>query len=146
MGVGSAEKQGKTSAFSYPILRLVTSLPARIHTIAAWLVRIEATFLFALGAYLLARTLTSSVEELDAVIAEIVFLLLGGIGLFVAGRGFLQQRNFGRGPTVLANLIAMGVAYYMIDGDRVLLGVILGSYAFITFLAALASIPRSTKD
>jgi hypothetical protein len=146
MGVGSAEKQGITSAFSYPILRLVTSLPARIHTIAAWLVRIEATFLFALGAYLLARTLTSAVEELDAVIAEIVFLLLGGIGLFVAGRGFLQQRNFGRGPTVLANLIAMGVAYYMIDGDRVLLGVILGSYAFITFLAALASIPRSTKD
>ncbi|MBU3753140.1 MAG: hypothetical protein FGM59_04520 [Candidatus Nanopelagicaceae bacterium] len=124
----------------------MTSLPARIHTIAAWLVRIEATFLFALGAYLLARTLTSAVEELDAVIAEIVFLLLGGIGLFVAGRGFLQQRNFGRGPTVLANLIAMGVAYYMIDGDRVLLGVILGSYAFITFLAALASIPRSTKD
>jgi hypothetical protein len=146
MGVGSAEKQGITSAFSYPILRLVTSIPARIHTIAAWLVRIEATFLFALGAYLLARTLKSAVEELDAVIAEIVFLLLGGIGLFVAGRGFLQQRNFGRGPTVLANLIAMGVAYYMIDGDRVLLGVILGSYAFITFLAALASIPRSTKD
>jgi hypothetical protein len=146
MGVGSAEKQGITSAFSYPILRLVTSIPARIHTIAAWLVRIEATFLFALGAYLLARTLTSAVEELDAVIAEIVFLLLGGIGLFIAGRGFLQQRNFGRGPTVLANLIAMGVAYYMIDGDRVLLGVILGSYAFITFLAALASIPRSTKD
>ena len=124
----------------------MTSIPARIHTIAAWLVRIEATFLFALGAYLLARTLTSAVEELDAVIAEIVFLLLGGIGLFVAGRGFLQRRNFGRGPTVLANLIAMGVAYYMIDGDRVLLGVILGSYAFITFLAALASIPRSTKD
>ena len=91
MGVGSAEKQGITSAFSYPILRLVTSIPARIHTIAAWLVRIEATFLFALGAYLLARTLTSAVEELDAVIAEIVFLLLGGIGLFVAGRGFLQQ-------------------------------------------------------
>ena len=121
-------------------------IPARIHTIAAWLVRIEASFLFALGAYLLVRTLTSSVEELDAVIAEIVFLLLGGIGLFFAGRGFLQQRNYGRGPTVLANLIALGVAYYMIEGDRALLGVILGSFAFITFLAALASIPRSAKD
>ena len=121
-------------------------IPARIHTITAWLVRIEAILLFALGAYLLVRTLTSSVEELDAVIAEIVFLLLGGIGLFFAGRGFLQHRNYGRGPTVLANLIALGVAYYMIDGDRVLLGVILGSFAFITFVAALASIPRPTKD
>jgi len=116
--------------------------PKEIHRITAWLVRAEAIFLFAIGAYLLVRTLTSSVEELDAVIAEIVFLILGGVGLFFAGRGFLQQRNYGRGPTVLANLIAMGVAYYMIDGDRILLGVVLGIYAFVTFVAALASIPR----
>ena len=116
--------------------------PKEIHRITAWLVRAEAIFLFAIGAYLLVRTLTSSVEELDAVIAEIVFLILGGVGLFFAGRGFLQQRNYGRGPTVLANLIAMGVAYYMIDGDRILLGVVLGVYAFVTFVAALASIPR----
>ena len=116
--------------------------PKEIHRIAAWLVRAEAIFLFAIGAYLLVRTLTSSVEELDAVIAEIVFLILGGVGLFFAGRGFFQQRNYGRGPTVLANLIAMGVAYYMIDGDRILLGVVLGVYAFVTFVAALASIPR----
>ena len=118
-------------------------VPRRIHEIAAWLVRIEALFLFSLGAYLLIRTLTSSVEELDAVIAEIVFLILGGIGLFFAGRGFLQQRNYGRGPTVLANLIAMGVAYYMIDGERIALGVFLGGYALLTVFAALASIPQA---
>jgi hypothetical protein len=47
---------------------------------------------------------------------------------------------------VLANLIAMGVAYYMIDGERLALGLTLGTYALITFIAALASIPRtSTK-
>lgn len=114
----------------------------RVHTLAAWLVRIEAVFLFALGTYLLARTLTSSVDELDAVIAEIVFLILGGVGLFFAGRGFVQQRNYGRGPTVLANLIAMGVAYYMIDGGRMYLGIFLGGYALLTLIAALASIPR----
>ena len=115
---------------------------ARVHTLAAWLVRIEAAFLFALGAYLLVRTLTTSVEEFDAVVAEIIFLIFGGLGLFFAGRGFLQQRNYGRGPTVLANLIAMGVAYYMIDGGRTVVGIILGVYAFLTFIAALASIPR----
>jgi len=82
---------------------------SRIHIIAAWLVRTEAIFLFGLGAYLLIRTLTSSVD-------------------------------------VLANLIAMGVAYYMIDGERLALGLTLGTYALITFIAALASIPRtSTK-
>ena len=120
-------------------------VPRRIHEVAAWLVRIEALFLFSLGAYLLVRTLTSAVEELDAVIAEIVFLVLGGIGLFFAGRGFLQLRNYGRGPTVLANLIAMGVAYYMIDGERIALGVFLGCYALLTLLAALASIPKPQR-
>ena len=119
------------------------SLPKRVHLIAAWLVRTEAFFLFVLGTYLLVRTMTSPVEELDAVIAEIVFLLLGGIGLFFAGRGFLQHRNYGRGPTVLANLIAMGVAYYMIDGERVLLGVTIGGFALVTLCAVLAAIPQS---
>ena len=118
-------------------------VPKRVHLIAARLVRSEALFLFVLGTYLLVRTMTSSVEELDAVIAEIVFLLFGGVGLFFAGRGFLQHRNYGRGPTVLANLIAMGVAYYMIDGKRVLLGVTIGGFALITFCGALAAIPIS---
>ena len=120
-------------------------VPRRVHEVAAWLVRIEALFLFGLGAYLLVRTLTSAVEELDAVIAEIIFLVLGGVGLFFAGRGFLQQRNYGRGPTVLANLIAIGVAYYMIDGERIALGVSLGCYALLTLLAALASIPKPQR-
>ena len=119
------------------------TLPKRVHLIAAWLVRTEALFLFVLGTYLLVRTMTSSVEELDAVIAEIVFLLLGGVGLFFAGRGFLQHRNYGRGPTVLANLIAMGVTYYMIDGERVLLGVTIGGFALVTLCTALAAIPKS---
>jgi ABC-type arginine transport system permease subunit len=120
-------------------------VPRRVHEVAAWLVRVEALFLFSLGTYLLVRTLTSAVEELDAVIAEILFLFLGALGLFFAGRGFLQQRNYGRGPTVLANLIAMGVAYYMIDGGRIALGFFLGSYALFTLLAALASIPKNPQ-
>lgn len=120
-------------------------VPRRVHEVAAWLVRVEGLFLFSLGTYLLVRTLTSAVEELDAVIAEILFLFLGALGLFFAGRGFLQQRNYGRGPTVLANLIAMGVAYYMIDGGRIALGVSLGSYALFTLLAALASIPKNPQ-
>jgi aryl carrier-like protein len=46
---------------------------------------------------------------------------------------------------VLANLMALGVAYYMIDGERDLIGVGLGSFALITLLAALSAIPKSSK-
>lgn len=120
-------------------------VPRSIHRIAATLVRIEAAFLAALGTYLLIRTISTEVQELDAVIAEIVFLFVGAVGLFIAGRGFSQQRYYGRGATVLANLIAVGVAYYMIDGERDLLGFTLGTFALVTLLAAIAAVPRSTN-
>lgn len=115
---------------------------SKVYLIAATLVRIEALFLAGLAFYLAIRTATSKVEELDAILAEIIFLSFACTGLFFAGKGFIAKRNFARAPTVLANLIALGVAYYMIDGERDLLGVGLGSFALVTLLAALAAIPH----
>ena len=115
---------------------------SKVYQIAATLVRLEALFLAGLASYLAIRTATSKVEELDAILAEIIFLSFASAGLFFAGRGFIAKRNFARAPTVLANLIAIGVAYYMIDGERDLLGIGLGSFALVTLLAALSAIPH----
>jgi hypothetical protein len=115
---------------------------SKVYQIAATLVRVEALFLAGLAIYLAVRTATSKVEELDAILAEIIFLSFASAGLFFAGRGFIAKRNFARAPTVLANLIAIGVAYYMIDGERDLLGIGLGSFALVTLLAALSAIPH----
>ena len=115
---------------------------SKVYQIAATLVRLEALFLAGLAIYLAIRTATSKVEELDAILAEIIFLSIASVGLFFAGKGFIAKRNFARAPTVLANLIAIGVAYYMIDGERDLLGIGLGSFALVTLLAALAAIPH----
>ena len=115
---------------------------SKVYQVAATLVRLEALFLAGLASYLAIRTATSKVEELDAILAEIIFLSIASAGLFFAGKGFIAKRNFARAPTVLANLIAIGVAYYMIDGERDLLGIGLGSFALVTLLAALAAIPH----
>jgi hypothetical protein len=115
---------------------------SKVYQVAATLVRLEALFLAGLASYLAIRTATSKVEELDAILAEIIFLSIASTGLFFAGKGFIAKRNFARAPTVLANLIAIGVAYYMIDGERDLLGIGLGSFALVTLLAALAAIPH----
>ncbi|MBU6352583.1 MAG: hypothetical protein KJS67_00935 [Actinomycetales bacterium] len=117
-----------------------------VHKWAAYLVWTEAVFLLFIAMYLLIRGLTSELSEGDALTAEIVFSFLGGIGLAIAGRGFIAQRNFGRGATVLANLIALGVSYYMIDGDRLWWGISLGIFALVTLIAALASIPKSRDE
>jgi len=115
---------------------------SKVYQVAATLVRLEALFLAGLAIYLAVRTATSKVEELDAILAEIIFLSIASVGLFFAGKGFIAKRNFARAPTVLANLIAIGVAYYMIDGERDLLGIGLGSFALVTLLAALSAIPH----
>jgi len=115
---------------------------SKVYQVAATLVRLEALFLAGLAIYLAIRTATSKVEELDAILAEIIFLSIASTGLFFAGKGFIAKRNFARAPTVLANLIALGVAYYMIDGERDLLGIGLGSFALVTLLAALSAIPH----
>ena len=115
---------------------------SKVYQVAATLVRLEALFLAGLAIYLAIRTATSKVEELDAILAEIIFLSIASTGLFFAGKGFIAKRNFARAPTVLANSIALGVAYYMIDGERDLLGIGLGSFALVTLLAALAAIPH----
>ncbi len=115
---------------------------SKVYQVAATLVRLEALFLAGLASYLAIRTATSKVEELDAILAEIIFLSIASTGLFFAGKGFIAKRNFARAPTVLANSIALGVAYYMIDGERDLLGIGLGSFALVTLLAALAAIPH----
>jgi len=103
---------------------------------------LEALFLLSLAAYLFIRSITSTVEELDAVIAEIIFLITGAAGLFFAGRGVNREKRYGRGAIVMANLIALGVAYYMIEGERTLWGITLGSFALITAGLAIAAIPR----
>lgn len=115
---------------------------SKVYQIAATLVRIEALFLAGLAIYLAIRTATSKVEELDAILAEIIFLSFASAGLFFAGRGFIAKRNYARAPAVLANLIALGVSYYMIDGERDLLGIGLGSFALVTLLAALSALPH----
>lgn len=114
----------------------------RIRRLAKIFVNLEALFLLCLAAYLIIRSLTSELTEADAIVAEIVFLILGAVGLFFAGRGMVRSKRYGRGAIVLANLIALGVAYYMLDGERILWGLTLGSVALVTVILTLAATPE----
>ncbi|MFY7813361.1 MAG: hypothetical protein ACOVQZ_05870, partial [Candidatus Nanopelagicaceae bacterium] len=68
------------------------------------------------------------------------------VGLFFAGRGMVRSKRYGRGAIVMANLIALGVAYYMIDGDRIVWGLVLGSVALITGGLTIAATPEMGGD
>jgi len=88
---------------------------SRRSTIAA-LLYVEAAIVLALALWLIIFSFTHENVEAAPVLGEIGFALLGAAGLFAAGRGYAKGKNYGRSPALLANLIALGVAYYQIQG------------------------------
>ena len=106
------------------------------------LLRVESLLLLGIALYLIAKALTDTVSERNALTAEIIFLFIGAVGLYFAGESFLKERRLGRGPAVLANLISLGVAYYMIEGGRPALGTLLGALSLATLILAFSAISR----
>ena len=80
--------------------------------------------------------LISEVNAPAALSAEIIFGLLASIGLWASASGFKQKKSFGRAPAVLANLIALGVSYYMITGKLLIVGIPLAILAAITLISS----------
>jgi hypothetical protein len=103
---------------------------------AILLLRIESIIILGIVVYLVIAPLFSTVSLPNALGAEIIYGLLGSIGLWVSAVGFQQKRSYGRAPAVLANLIALGVAYYMITGKFLLVGIPLAILALITMVSA----------
>jgi len=100
------------------------------------LLRIESLIVLSLVLYLLIAPLISSVTAPESLGAEIIFGFLGSAGLWLCARGFKEGKSFGRAPAVLANLIALGVSYYMIQGNFLLVGIPLAALALVTMVSA----------
>jgi hypothetical protein len=113
----------------------------RRRAMAATLLYIEAAGVFSLGAFLIVKSFTSTPEAPGALIGEVIFALLGGSGLIAAARGFQINRNYGRAPAVLANLIALGIAYFQISAHLWIVAIPLALIAAITLVCAISIIP-----
>ena len=103
---------------------------------AIFLLKVESGLLLALVIYLILAPLISDVSAPAALTAEIVFGSLGTLGLWFCAHGFKNKKSYGRAPAVLANLIALGVSYYMVSGSFFIVGIPLGLLAVITLLSA----------
>ena len=103
---------------------------------AILLLRIESLMVLSLVLFLLIAPLVSSVTAVESLGAEIFFGILGSAGLWFSSVGFSKQKSFGRAPAVLANLIALGVSYYMISGALIVVGIPLAVLSVITLFSA----------
>ncbi|HUW77876.1 MAG TPA: hypothetical protein VMV52_03895 [Candidatus Nanopelagicaceae bacterium] len=110
--------------------------------IVAILLSGEAAAVLALGAFLVAKSLISTPEAPWALVGEVVFALLAGLGLLLSAHGFRTNRNYGRSPAILVNLIALGVAYFQISAHFWVLAVPMSLVAAVTVGLALSIIPE----
>jgi hypothetical protein len=120
----------------------VNSEKSRKRSIAATLLYIEGAVVLALAAWLIFFSFTHSRTEILPLLGVVLFALVGGLGLIACGRGFAAGKNYGRAPTVLANLIALGVAYYQIDGRFFIGAIPIILLALPTLYFALTIIPQ----
>ncbi len=128
----NSAKNGKSYLGVRALLQYET---ARLNAIR--LLRMESGLLILLVLYLGISGIFKTVSAPGALIGEVVFGLLGAGALYISSNGFVQRKSFGRAPAVLANLITLGVSYFMFSGGLVVVAVPLSLLALATFLSAL---------
>jgi len=114
---------------------------ARARALVASLLFVEAGVVFALAAWLMVLTVTSNSFELLPLIGVLLFAFLGGGGLLMCGLFYKSGKYYGRAPSVLANLIALGVVSYQVEAHLWFVAVPLAALAGTTLIATLRAIP-----
>ncbi|HEY4898603.1 MAG TPA: hypothetical protein VIH79_02665 [Candidatus Nanopelagicaceae bacterium] len=98
------------------------------------LLRLESIILVALIIYLalLDAFRTKPLSAPLALAGDFIGLAIGAIGLFACSYSYKNRKSWGRAPAVLANLIALGVAYFMASGKFYVGAIPLGLLSFVT--------------
>ena len=115
---------------------------SRGRTMVSALLYVEVVIIAALALWLIGLTVISGTRDPLPLIGVLLFALLGGGGLAVCARGYKNKKNFGRAPTVLANLIAIGVAKYQFDAGLWFTAVPIVILASATLYFAVTTIPE----
>ncbi|MFF9866022.1 hypothetical protein ACF1G0_11435 [Streptomyces sp. NPDC013953] len=118
--------------------------PARV-TAAAAVAGLEALALFAGGAYLLVTSLTGTPDNLTQALTGGVTLLALGLIPLLAARGLLRCRSWSRGPAIITQLMALPVAWTLLQADSAAIpGGIALAAAAVTGLVLLLH-PQTTQ-
>ncbi|MFJ8585089.1 hypothetical protein ACIRD2_10580 [Streptomyces sp. NPDC093595] len=118
--------------------------PARV-TAAAAVAGLEALALFAGGAYLFVTSLTGTPDNLTQALTGGATLLALGLIPLLAARGLLRCRSWSRGPAIITQLMALPVAWTLLQADSAAIpGGIALAAAAVTGLVLLLH-PQTTR-
>ncbi|MBA2944458.1 hypothetical protein [Streptomyces himalayensis] len=118
--------------------------PGRL-TAAAVLAALEGVALVAAGVYLLFRGFTGDADSVSQAATGGVTLIVLALLPLLAARGLLQQRSWSRGPAIITQIMALPVAWTLLQADSLAIpaGIALGVVA-VTALVLLVN-PATTR-
>ena len=116
---------------------------ARKRSIVSALLYIEGAIVLALGAWVGVMGITHENREVLPLMGVLGFSVLGGVGLIACARAFAAEKNWGRAPVVLANLIVLGVVKYQFEGGFLIGAIPLLLLALPILYLAVTIIPNS---
>jgi hypothetical protein len=114
---------------------------AKARALVASLLFVEAAVIVGLALWMIVMTFTHDNVELLPLLGVLLFALLGSGGLAISAVGYRRGKYFGRSPSVLANLIALGVVTYMLQAQLWFVAAALALLALTTLIATLRAIP-----
>ncbi len=106
-------------------------------TVAAFLVGLQGLALLSLGAV---EVVSIVGERVEIGVSTAVFFLLCGVGLIACGFGLHRCRGWARGPALLAQLIALGLAWNLRDIPMVALVLVISAVVTLAGLLNAASL------
>ena len=111
-------------------------------TIAAALLLVETLVVLSLAIYLVVQNfIADNVDDRHALLGEIIYATAGAAVLALLAWGFFKNKTAQRAPSVLINLIFLGVSTYMFSEGLWLLGLITFLISATTVVAAVSVIP-----
>jgi hypothetical protein len=119
-----------------------SSKAAKARAVVASLLIVEASVIAVLGVWLIALAIKADSFEFLPLLGDLLFVILGSGGLAAAAVGYRRGKYFGRAPSVLANLIALGVVSYQVQAGLWIVAIPLAVLAAATLAATLRAIPE----
>lgn len=110
--------------------------------IARALLVLEALFVLSLGIYMIALGFTHEKKEMAPLVGVVAFALFGAAALYALSWGIANEKRWANSPSILANLIALGVAKYQFEAGLYWLAIPLVAVA----LAILFNVFRIIKS
>ena len=92
--------------------------PRRL-TYAAALVALEGLALLAGGVWMLVEALAGAPDDRGSAVTGGITLIVLALLPLLAARGLLAQKSWSRGPAVITQLMALPVAYNLLQADSV---------------------------